>query len=459
MKKNIQTKLTLLSSLVFLTIFVLNYENYYGNKAIYIFFNLISFSLFLIVIKIRLTAFEFFFYLFLLMSFWFKYSCIIFFVDIKVIEGDFDILNANYDVATKVIISSFITCIIFSLIRELYNKKKNNKNKLILNSSFVNFYKKNRLIIIITYILFLIFIWLTNFHYSIYSKGIINMNVPNIVKLFFSWLFTYGLSVSTAFVIYIDFIIFKSKKVFLLGIFETLFTHLTIYSRAVFISVIAYFRGYLFLLNDFKIKLNKAILIKTFSLAIVMCVVIFFAISELRNTNFKKINNNEKLKLEDKIFELFHLSVNRWVGIDALLTVSQSNDLNFEILMSSLKEKKEIRKKSFYINNFYKTFEYDETQNKNMNIVITPGIIPFLYYSGSVFFVCISILFLLFICTLIERCFLILSGNNFLLSNIIGYALAVRFIHFGYVPYNTINFLLSFLITLLAIYFFTKLIK
>ena len=134
MKKNIQTKLTLLSSLVFLTIFVLNYENYYGNKAIYIFFNLISFSLFLIVIKIRLTAFEFFFYLFLLMSFWFKYSCIIFFVDIKVIEGDFDILNANYDVATKVIISSFITCIIFSLIRELYNKKKNNKNKLILNS-------------------------------------------------------------------------------------------------------------------------------------------------------------------------------------------------------------------------------------------------------------------------------------------------------------------------------------
>ena len=127
-----------------------------------------------------------------------------------------------------------------------------------------------------------------------------------IVKLFFSWLFTYGLSVSTALVIYIDFIIFKSKKVFLLGIFETLFTHLTIYSRAVFISVIAYFRGYLFLLNDFKIKLNKLILIKTFTLAIAMCVVIFFAISELRNTNFKLIN---------------------WIGPSASLTKNYASDL------------------------------------------------------------------------------------------------------------------------------------
>ena len=141
MKKNIQTKLIFISGIIFLIVLVLNYENYYGNKIIYIFFNLISFSLFLIIIKIRLTAFEFFFYLFLLMSFWFKYSCIIFFEDIKVIEGDFDTLNANYDVATKVIISSFITCIIFSLLRELYIKKSN-RDKLILNSSFVNFIKK-----------------------------------------------------------------------------------------------------------------------------------------------------------------------------------------------------------------------------------------------------------------------------------------------------------------------------
>ena len=137
----------------------------------------------------------------------------------------------------------------------------------------------------------------------------------------------------------------------------------------------------------------------------------------------------------------------------------QNKNISFDLFISSLNEKKEIRKKSFYMNNFFKSFNYSENEAKNLNIVITPGLIAFLYYSGSIVFVCISLLLVILSCSFIEKLFSYISGKNIILANLIGYALAVRFIHFGYVPYNTINYLLSFFITLLVIYFLTKLIS
>jgi hypothetical protein len=234
---------------------------------------------------------------------------------------------------------------------------------------------------------------------------------------------------------------------------------MTIYSRAFILSIFAYFRGYYYLIEVSKTKISKSLLIKVLIFILIFFLLSFFIINELRYSNFNKKDNLKPLKIETTIFEFVHLSVNRWVGIDGLLSVSQSKNISFDLFFSSLDEKKEIRKKSFYMNNFFKSFKYSENEDKNLNIVITPGLIAFLYYSGSIVFVCISLLLVILTCALIEKLFSYISGKNIILANLIGYALAVRFIHFGYVPYNTINYLLSFFITLLVIYFFTRLIS
>ena len=59
---------------------------------------------------------------------------------------------------------------------------------------------------------------------------------------------------------------------------------------------------------------------------------------------------------------------------------------------------------------------------------------------------------------MIEKLFLHFSGNNSILSNIIGYALATRVAHFGYVPYNTINYLLSLVGTLILVIIISRII-
>ena len=113
-------------------------------------------------------------------------------------------------------------------------------------------------------------------------------------------------------------------------------------------------------------------------------------------------------------------------------------------------KKKRFRDGSFYIDNFYPHFA--NTDIENFNVVITPGLIAYLYYTGSVTFVFISMIIIILFCSLIEKLFFLLSAKNYILVNIIGYAMAVRMTHFGYLPYNTINYLLSIFVTLLIVY-------
>ena len=190
-----------------------------------------------------------------------------------------------------------------------------------------------------------------------------------------------------------------------------------------------------------------------------MFLISFYITAQLRSNFFNKQDSHEKLvPLSNTFKEIKHLSINRWVGIDGLLAVSQSDKLNFTFFLSAWKEKKKIRSNSFYIKNFFSKFSYPDKTQENLNIVITPGLIAFLSYSGSILFVFFSVFFLVLICIYIENLFYVFSGFNIVLSNIIGYALAYRLIHFGYIPSNIINFLFSFFVTLLIVYLISRLI-
>ena len=92
------------SLLVFLFCFFLNLNNYIGNRFLYFIYQFTSFVFFLTAIKKDNSAFEFFTYFFFLLSFWFKFNCILYFNNIKVTEGDFDLTISNYDNATFIII-------------------------------------------------------------------------------------------------------------------------------------------------------------------------------------------------------------------------------------------------------------------------------------------------------------------------------------------------------------------
>ena len=448
------------TSLIFLFSFFLNFNNFIGSKSLFFLFQLSSFGLLLTALKKNNSAFEFFTYSFLLLSFWFKFNCILYFESIKVSEGDFDLSISNYDNATFIIIIVFVACMCSTFIKEFIVKQFIKDHKFTLSNSFIVFYKKHRVSILFLFIVFLILVWSTNRYYKIYSKGLVNNDILPLVEYFYSWSLTYGLAVLSSFFIYIDFLIFNKKKIFILGFFESFFTQINIFSRSFLLSFFAYARGFL-LLSDIKnLKHYKMTAAKLLFVILVFFFLSIYLTTKIRSSQFYEYDKSAvPVTLSSTFSEILSLSINRWVGIDALLSVSQSKNLSFKFFFSSLNEKKNIKTKSFYVENFFSRFDFSNFEKKNLNIVITPGIVAFLYYSGSALFIFFSIFILALLCSAIEMLFYYFSSGNIILANVIGYALAVRFVHFGYVPLNTINFLLSFFVTFFFIFCLTKIIK
>jgi hypothetical protein len=447
------------SFLIFFSTAFFNFNNYIGNSFLFIVLQFSSFALFLTAVKKKNSAFEFFSYIFLLLSFWFRFNCILFFNNIKVVESDFDLQISNYDNSVFIIIVTFMSCICASFIKKIIINDLKRKNDYKINISFESFYRRYRFFIFFIFLVFLIVVYLTNLHFEIYFKGLINEHIPALINYIYSYLLVYGLAVIASILIYVDFLIFKNNKIFLLGLFEAFFTQLNILSRTFILSIIAYLRGLIFLVDIKSLKYQKFFLFSVVFLILIMFFISIYSVTKFRNIKYYNSNITQASVNATSTFkEILLLSTKRWVGIDGLLAVSQSNKLNFSFFISSLGEKLDAGKKSFYVENFYSKFEFNKSLKKNTNHVITPGIVSFLYYTGSAVFVFFGILILILICISIEKLFYHFSVGNTILANIVGYSLAIRFIHFGYVPLNIFNFLLSFFLTLIFVFVINKFI-
>jgi len=157
---------------------------------------------------------------------------------------------------------------------------------------------------------------------------------------------------------------------------------MNVLSRSFLLSFIAYLRVFLLLLGNEKLKFSKLFLAKFLFLIIVILFLSIYFTTKLRNTQFYDSGKTAiSTPLASTFSEIFSLSVNRWVGIDALLAVSESKNLSFNFFLSALNEKRNIKKKSFYIENFFSRFNHSKFEKENLNIVITPGIVAFLYYN------------------------------------------------------------------------------
>ena len=372
-----------------------------------------------------------------------------------------------YNESLYVIIATFGACIMGSFLREYIQNKIYYKKEYKIKSQFVSFYRRYRYLILFIYIIGLSFLWLININFQIYEKGLINNQIPSLVRTFFAWCFNYGLSALTAIYIFIDMSIYKQKKIIILGFIEAFFTNLSILSRAFLLVVLAYIKGFIDSAKklNINIKFSKNLLLN-FIFIIIFFIIGFFFVENLRNTKFIKSSNDRGFlnyshthnQLKQSVIRISTLATTRWVGIDGLLSVSNNDNKSFDLFLSSLLEERKQRKPSFYMENFFKSFKFEAEANANLNTVILPGLIAFLYYSGSYIFVMFGVIFFILLFSSIELIFLKFSNRNNLLGSIIGFTLAWRLAHFGYLPINTLQFLFSFLLTFILVFLIFKFI-
>ena len=458
-------KILFLISLIISIFFLKNYEY---NKLNFFILSIICNAYFIISFSKKVNLFHIFNSFFLWMGFWFKILIVHTFFDLNFAE-----LNPqkNYLIffEESIIVSIIgISAFLLSSIYNYYCSPLNNFDRKIFNdnqtSDFINRYKNIVIIFFITFILIINFI---NFRYSIYQKGLIgNEEINKYISSIFKWLLIFGLtSLSTVFLFHSLSRKILSVKFLITALFENFVTSISLLSRGMFVNSMAIFFGIIKYYQFYKFKnIKKTIFIflGSFLILFTMSLVLtkelrtkeFFKKSELESMNLIVVEKNFFLDIvETNLREFFHLVSHRFVGFEGVLSVSSYENKDFNFLKKTMIKSKE---KDVIFSKIVKKEDIKNTQSlkKSSYFIKVPGIIGYLYYSGSLVFIFLICFFIGVSITYFEKIVIKFSNGNILFASLISQVIAYRLSHFGYMPYNTYLICLTIILNLLLIYLF-----
>jgi hypothetical protein len=476
----------LLVSIFFRTIII-----YKGNWLIYFLFSAVSNYLIWFAFRKNFSFFEIFFSIFLWLGFWFKFTIILSLSDGVFREGvgRFNYSAEQFDLVLIVSSIAITGVVVAGYIRNFFFSYPNINFEKISPSLF---YQKYRNIILCVFFFIIVLVSCVNFYLKIYQKGIVSLENYNFLfSGFIKMLLLFGLTSISSFILYFEIATFKklSNLTLIIVLLETFFSSLSMISRAMFFSCLPiYFSIYKFT-RSIKKNFDISYFIKFFIIVICLFYISVVSVNFIRTKYFyiglplfksEEFNKNKELYfieednsgnfiyVEKKIItisssfnEFLYLSVNRWVGIDAVMAVVGSSEiLNFNLLKRSFLDRFQLDSLHFY----ERTFGLEKPNSINLikNIVkgnTLPGIIAFLYYSGSLIFIFLIIIGLCLLASLIEFLSFLASKQNMIFSSIISMVIAYRFTHFGYLPNQSYLLFGSMFFTILFVFCFFRLLK
>jgi hypothetical protein len=367
------------------------------------------------------------------------------------------------------------------------------RNKERIRSFFENFYLKNRSTILFLFLLLTIVVGFFNITLGIYQRGFIYLSgVSFYLKDLIKWLLLFGFTTFSCFIIYIEILNYKKINffTFIVGVLEIFISYTSMLSRSFVINVISLilptYQKTLFL------KKND----KKFFLFFI--IILFLTILSLYFTNkirlekldsiqqelfLKKKNHNQLEKTEDLKIKEYNLQIrefetnsttphnehiapvkminfiliNRWIGIESLIVVFSYEKKSFDLFLKALNENKNNLENTFYEKTFALISGNNiEVNQKYLKGNTLPGIISFLYYSGSIYFVLISLFIIFILFNFFERFVKRITHGNTIFACFLSNMIATRLFHFGYAPKDTYLFILSILLSILLMIFLLR---
>jgi len=436
---------------------------YLGNKIYYIIFSFISCFYLIYLTNKNSYFYENFISVFLFSGLWLNFTIKISFFNSLFPEGVgfFDYKPASFDEVINVCSISLVSIIFSSFIRRKISIRLtnySNKPKFVIN-------KKIYLILFILFFIFAILISLFNFKFSIYQRSYVPKIELNFFILnFFKWFFIIGCTTFCACFInlYIDQYKKLPKKLIIIHVFIEFIINLSMLSRGMIFNSLSIAWG-IFKKENYK----KNYLFNSIYLILIISLFFFGIkfIGDIRVENNKKIldhcknvevssninrssfNNTE---IQNKYLKIF---LSRLIGIEGVMAVQSLDNKGYKLLFESFEENISLEKGI----SFFDSLKTDQRCNNEFSKSITlPGIVAYLYYSGSVVFVSISLILITFFMCFIEKIMRVLFSEQLLFISLVGQILAYRMWHFGFAPLNSIKLFLAILMTVIFVYLINK---
>jgi hypothetical protein len=368
------------------------------------------------------------------------------------------------------------------------------RNKERIRSFFENFYLKNRSAILFLFLLLTIVVGFFNITLGIYQRGFIYLpGVSFYLKDLIKWLLLFGFTTFSCFVIYIEILNYKKINffTFIVGLLEIFISYTSMLSRSFVINAISLilptYQKTLFL------KKNDKKFFLFFIIILFLTILSLYFTSKIRLEKvdsiqqewfLKKKNHNQLEKTEDLKIKEYNLQIrefetnsttphnehiapvkminfiliNRWIGIESLIAVFSYEKKSFDLFLKALNENKNNLENTFYEKTFALAGEKIniEANQKYLKGNTLPGIISFLYYSGSIYFVLISLFIIFILCNFFERFVKRITHGNTIFACFLSNMIATRLFHFGYAPKDTYLFILSILSSVLFMIFLSR---
>jgi len=491
-------KIYKISRIIFFTIFsiisIYASQFYEGSILIFGFYCFFLLSTFFYLTNSKSSYFEIFFSSYLFLGFWFKYIFSLIFYNGKIFDSG-EIKSTKIDeVLILTILISFVG-LISSFINKNFINIDFKKNDTRIKSFCENFYLNNRNITLIIFILLISFVGFFNSKLGIFQRGFIYLSEISIyINNFIKWLLLFGFTTFSCFVINIEILYYKKINIFtvIIALFEIFISYTSMLSRLFIINSISL----IFPIYQKSLFFKKTHDKKFIFLFIVIIFLTFISVYVVNNIRLSKLysmqdewtaNQNKQLNIESpkdlKIkeynfqipkleFELENLQnkpvtptkminfilINRWIGIDSLIVVHSFEKKNFDLFFKSLREDKNNLENTFYEKTFNLTSDKlnIEINQKYLKGNTLPGIISFLYYSGSIYFVLISLFIIFILCNSFERLIKRIAVGNTIFACFLSNMIATRLFHFGYAPKDTYLFILSILLSILLMIFLLR---
>ena len=445
--------LVIWSAISFLTLFGLYF--YPGSKLIYFLFSVVSQLLLYSGFNSNAIFFDTFIGLFLWLGFWLKLTVRIIFFDAIFTDpvGFFDAAPSSLDNGLNIAVVGMLALLIGSFIRRFFYSYPKNRKKSYDDDYLVNFYSTYRVFIWAIFALAILIITASNFFLGIYQKGVLtNISLPLGFNNIYKWLLLFGFTSLSAFLINLELKIRNGLPIwiFFISIIETFFSSISMLSRGMILNCMSLMYGL------FKYDKKIAISYRGFVVALFLFLASLQIVNSLRAHLFISDPNGTIPTLNSITVSQNYVTIatftDRWVGIEGVLAIANYPDRGFKLLEDALSEKYIETELSFYDSKIIHDSPYLHIDKSKHHFLSLPGIVAFLFYPGSYYFLFSSMLFISFFCAGLEWVAYTLSGKNIIFTSIIAQVVAYRLANFGYVPSQSYLLFGAIFLTIILFY-------
>jgi hypothetical protein len=437
-------------------------NEYQGSKLVYIVFTGLSFTLLLFGFRRNAIFFDTFIGIFFWLGFWLKLSIRVAFTEGKFHEsvGLFDGSGSSFDAALIASSVGFLGLLTASLIRSRFFFSYPQVHAGSSRQGLLRFYTECRPIILAAFVLLIALVAASNIYYGFYQRGTITRTIlPYGLNGIYKWLLLFGLASVSAMILKFEY--FDNRKtsylVALIAILESFASNVSLLSRGMILNSSALGFGFYKTFASFRVKPRFRFLFICAVFLVAFFGTSVFIVNYARSSIYYAQSDPTEL-LERTARQSSILFLDRWVGIEGVLSVSSYPEKGWDLWRSALAEKYSENQLSFYDSHLISS-PYAKVDKAKHHFVSLPGILAFFYYPGSLIFLYGCMLALGLFAFFVEFLAYRFGGKNLILCSLLAQVVAFRFASFGYVPQQSYLLFGAIFLNIGLIYLFNRLLS